>query len=73
MDHLTVPFSVTIMTQATPLTRLDILVVGPTKSLLLVVMQAEQQLLIMMGMLSKSKGADAADRTPERAARRVFC
>ena len=69
-DHLTVPFSVTIIIPATPLTRLEIFVVGPTKSSRLLVIQAEQQLLIIIGTLSESNGAEGI---PDRAARQRFC
>jgi hypothetical protein len=73
IDHLTVPFSVTIMLPATPLTLLEIFVVGPTKSSLLVVIHAEQQLSIIRGTLSESKGADAGKVAPVFAARHKFC
>ena len=61
------------MLPATPLTLLEIFVVGPTKSSLLVVMQAEQQLSIIRGTLLESKGADAGKVAPVFAARHRFC
>jgi hypothetical protein len=73
MDHLNVPFSVTIMLPATPFTLREIFVVGPTKSSLLVVIHEEQQLSIMRGTLSESKGAETGPAALVLAARPRFC